>query len=122
MFANNSYAKVWKIEPKDKPEQKYTVVQLSTSKKNKQTNKYETDFSGYARLIGEAEKKASSIEAKDSIKLINVGVTTNYNAETRKSFTQFLVFDFETTEKKNSSEGEWVNTDDIKDEDLPFAD
>ena len=36
MFANNNYAKVWKIYPKNGKEQKYTQVQLSTSRKQKQ--------------------------------------------------------------------------------------
>lgn len=39
-FRNNAYAKVWKSEDKGN----YSVVELSTSKKNKQTDQYETDF------------------------------------------------------------------------------
>ena len=40
MFANNNYAKVWKIYPKEKKDQKFTLVQLSTSRKDKKTKEY----------------------------------------------------------------------------------
>ena len=123
MFANNSYAKVWKIFPKEKPEQKFTMIQVSTSKKNKQTNKYETDFSGYVRLIGDAEKKAPDLQAEDRIKLLNIGVTNKYDKESRKTTTNHLCFDFEPSENKSkSNDSEWVKTDDIPDSELPFAD
>ena len=123
MFANNSYAKVWKIFPKEKPEQKFTMIQVSTSKKNKQTNKYETDFSGYVRLIGDAEKKAPDLQAEDRIKLLNIGVTNKYDKESRKTTTNYLCFDFEPSENKSkSNDSEWVKTDDIPDSELPFAD
>lgn len=95
MFANNNYAKVWKIFPKEKKDQKYTVVQLSTSRKNKNDNTYATDFSGYVRLVGKAEEKAAELEAQDKIKLTMVGVTNSYNKDTKKTFTTYVCFDFE---------------------------
>lgn len=125
MFANNSYAKVWKIFPKEKPEQKFTMIQLSTSKKNKQTNKYETDFSGYVRLIGKAEEKAPELQAEDRIQLLNTGVTNKYDKETKKTTTSFLCFEFniESGSKSNDNKGdEWVKVDEIPDNELPFAD
>lgn len=125
MFANNSYAKVWKIFPKEKPEQKFTMIQVSTSKKNKQTNKYETDFSGYVRLIGKAEEKAPELQAEDRIKMLNTGVTNRYDKETKKTTTNFLCFEFdiEGGSKSNDNKGdEWVKVDEIPDNELPFAD
>ena len=124
MFANNNYAKVWKIFPKEKKEQKYTTVQLSTSKKNKKDGSYVTDFSGYVRLIGDAESKAAELEAMDRIKMLSVAVTNSYDKEKKKkSCDKFLCFDFEfANEKKNEeSNGEefMEMPEDMK---LPFED
>ena len=124
MFANNNYAKVWKIYPKDKKDQKYTTVQLSTSRKNKKDNSYYTDFSGYVRMVGDAETKAAELEANDRIKLLSVGVTNSYNKETKKKTAdQFVCYDFEFESEKKKAES---NSDDFMDmpDDLPvpFAD
>ena len=125
MFANNNYAKVWKIFPKEKKEQKYTVVQLSTSRKDKKTNSYSTDFSGYVRLVGTAEEKAKELEAQDKIKLLTVGVTNSYDKASKKTFTQYVCFDFEfdNSQKQaetNGSGDEWAEMD--ENAKLPFED
>ena len=124
MFANNSYAKVWKVYPKKEKDQKFTLIQLSTSRKDSRDNSYTTDFSGYARLCGEAEKKAASLEASDSIKLLKVGVTNFYNKEKDYTTTTYLIFDFEFGEKKQkeikeNDSDDWVNAD-IPEDALPF--
>lgn len=127
MFANNNYAKVWKIFPKEKKEQKYTVVQLSTSKKDKKTNNYTRDFSGFVRLVGKAEEKAAELEAEDTIKMLMVGVTNTYNKEKRETYTQYVCFDFEfNSEQKQTQVNGGVDEngfmelpDDAK---LPFED
>lgn len=125
MFANNNYAKVWKIFPKEKKDQKYTVVQLSTSRKDKKNNTYSTDFSGYVRLVGTAEEKAKELEAQDKIKLLMVGVTNSYNKETKKTFTQYVCFDFDfdNSQKQAETSGsdeEWAELD--ENAKLPFED
>ena len=125
MFANNNFAKVWKIFPKEKKEQRYTTVQLSTSRKDKKNNTYTTDFSDYVRLIGDAEEKAAELEAQDRIKLLSVGVSNSYNKEQKKTYYQFICFDFEfdNQQKKAASDG---NPDDFMElpegEKLPFED
>ena len=125
MFANNNYAKVWKIYPKEKKEQKFTLVQLSTSRKDKKTKEYSTDFSGYVRLIGDAEEKAKELEAQDKIKLLTVGVTNSYDKANKKTYTQYVCFDFEfdNSQKQaetNGSGEEWAEMDDNAK--LPFED
>ena len=125
MFANNNYAKVWKIYPKEKKEQKYTVVQMSTSRKDKKTKEYSTDFSGYVRLVGAAEEKAKELEAQDKIKLLTVGVTNSYDKENKKTYTQYVCFDFEFDNSQKQAEtsgsaGEWAEMDDNAK--LPFED
>ena len=124
MFANNNYAKVWKIFPKEKKEQRYTVVQLSTSRKDKKTNSYSTDFSDYVRMVGEAEKKAAELEAQDRIKLVTTGVTNSYNKEQKKSYYQFVCFDFEfdnqQKQAQTSGDDDFMELPDG--EKLPFED
>ena len=123
MFANNKFGKIWKIYPKDKVDQKYTDVQLSTSKKTKKG--YETDFNDNVRLIGEAHTKAAELEANDRIKMLDVGVTSYYNKEKSRKFYTFCLFDFSFVNDKKQAESngeEWIDTSKIPDEELPFAD
>ena len=123
MFANNNYAKVWKIYPKEKKDQKYTTVQLSTSRKDKGKSTYTKDFSGYVRLIGKAEEKAADLEAQDTIKLIQTGVTNTYNKETKQTYTTYVCFDFEFNEKKQTSSGSGDEFMELpEDMKLPFED
>ena len=127
MFANNNYAKVWKIFPKEKKDQRFTDVQLSTSRKDRKTGQYTTDFSDYVRMIGDAEEKAAELEAMDRIKLTKVGVSNSFNKEQQKRYYQFICFDFDfdnEQKKANSSSG---NSDDVfmelpEDTKLPFDD
>ena len=126
MFANNNYAKVWKIFPKNEKDQKYTSVQLSTSRKQKDGN-YKTDFSGYVRMIGDAEEKAKELEAQDRIKLLKTGVTNFYNKEAKKkSADQFICFDFDFVNEQKQAEANGTSDDDFvplpEDEKLPFED
>ena len=125
MFANLNYAKVWKIYPPDKSDQKYTKVQLSTSRRVGE-GKYETDFSGYAKMVGKAYDKSLELEAQDGIKILKCGVTTSYNKEQKKNYESFLIFDFEFTNKNKESETGSNNSDDFmelpEDAKLPFED
>ena len=123
MFANDKYAKVWKIFPLEKDDQKYTDVQLSTSKKDKKG--YQTDFADNARLIGEAHKKAQELEANDRIKILSCGVTNFYSKDKGKKYYTFCIFDFEfdNAKKQTESNGDtWIDTSKLSDDELPFAD
>ena len=117
-FRNDAYATVWAVENKGN----YSVVELSTSHKNKQTDKYETDFSSkFVRFIGTAHEKAANLSPKDRIKLGNVETTISKSSE-NKYFTNFLVYSFDKADEahqKSDSE----NTDVLvseDDEELPF--
>lgn len=91
-FKQDGYATVWKIEDKGN----YTNVQLSTSKKNKLTDKYETDFSAMGvRFIGTAHKEASTLSEKDRIKIGSCEVSNNYDKEKKITYTNYCVFSFE---------------------------
>ena len=124
-FRTGAYAKVWKTEDKGN----YSVVELSTSKKNKQTGKYETDFNGkFVRFIGQAHTDIKKYGDGIKIKLGDVEVTNNYNKETKMSYTNFLVFSFEAEEGSVSNDTgglptgneDFMKISDGLETDLPF--
>ena len=81
-------ATVWQVEPKGK----YTRVRFSTSKKNKDTNTYETDWSGFANFVGQANTEVAKLKEKDRIKVEEFEVTTKYDAEKKVAYTNYSVF------------------------------
>jgi hypothetical protein len=108
------YGRIWSI----KREEKYTYARYSTSKKN--GDEYETDFSGYIRLIGDAHRKFADVEApkiekgvtlkkatekfeKETgttfkgipVQLTSVDVTNSYDKEKEITYTNFIVWDLE---------------------------
>ena len=122
-FRAGAFAKVWRFENKGN----YSVVELSTSKKNKQTDQYETDFSGkFVRFIGQAHTDIQSLQDGVKIKLGDVEVTNSYNKETKQSFTNFLVFSFEVADNNgngqvSASSDSFMEIPDIDSEELPFS-
>ena len=93
MFSTGVYFKVWNATAKGN----YTEVECSTSKKNTQTDNYETDFSSkFVRFIGNAHKK--SPQKGERIKVTSCGVqnvrVNNGQNEYLKN-PVYLVFDFE---------------------------
>ena len=124
-FRTGSYATIWGVESKGN----YSVVEMSTSKKNKATNEYETDFSSkFVRFIGTANTKIAGSTKGTKIKIGDCEVTNSYDKEKKISYTNFLVFSFDaadggTTKKTNlpatGSDG-FMNIPDGIEEDLPF--
>ena len=115
------FAKVWEIENKGN----YHVVSLSTSKKNKATGEYETDFSSkFVRFIGTAHNEASNLKVGDTIKIGSCEVTNSYDKEKKTTYTNYLVYSFEK-EGENSGNNQsnsidnFVPPTDDSDE-LPF--
>lgn len=101
-FRTGAYAKVWTVEDKGN----VTKVKLSTSKKNKQTDQYETDFSGFVNFVGTAHKDASSLKDGDRIKIGDCDVTSSYNAEKKITYTNYAIFSYETTDGSSTSKTE----------------
>lgn len=126
-FRTGAYATIWEVKPGNG---NYTDVRLSISKKNRQTDQYEQDFSGYVRFIGTAHQNASTLSEKDRIKIGDCEVTNNYNKEKKVTYTNFAVFSFEnandnssgqknSTQQNNTTTG-FMNVPDGIDEELPF--
>lgn len=92
-FRNGAFAKVWEVTPVSDTS---TKLRISISRKNKQTNEYEQDFSGFVMCVGTAAaKKASMLPAGARIKLGDTDVSTRYDAEKKITYTNFKLFSFE---------------------------
>lgn len=98
-FRNGAYARVWGIKTVSDT---ITNVNLSISRKNKKTDEYIQDFSGFVDFLGSANaQKALNLRRGDTIKLGDTDVSTSYKKETKQSFTQFKVFSFENVDNSN---------------------
>ena len=88
-FRQGAYAKIWRVEDKGN----YSVAQVSISKKNKDTDQYETEFQhNFVRLVGTAHdlgKNIEEVQGGTSIKITSCDVTNRYDKEKKKEFTNF---------------------------------
>lgn len=128
------YARLWSVENKGK----YSVAKISTSKKRPDGDGYETDFQdGFVRLVGSAHEKAQTLDITEkgiTIQVVSFEVTTPYNHETKKGYTNYAIFAFDvpdsnsnsTTNKKSAAKTSKANTrkaaeeETPQDDDLPF--
>ena len=111
MFSAGSYATVWGTATDDNGRIK---VDMSTSRKDKETGQYVTDFSSrYVNFIGDAKPLAETLQRGDRIRIDECGVSNGYNKETQKGYTNFFVFKAEQVERRRPAE-------ENADEDVPF--
>lgn len=81
-----------------------TKLRMSISRKNKKTDEYEQDFSGFVLAIGTAvASKAARLKEGDRIKLGDVDVSTKYDKDKKVTYTNFKMFSFETDGESSSS-------------------
>lgn len=92
-FRQNGFCSVWSVEPSKTG--KTTRVRLSSSRKNKATNEWEQDFSGFCTFIGKAHDMAQNLKPKDRIKVLECDVGTTYDKDSQKEYVNYKVFDFE---------------------------
>jgi hypothetical protein len=98
-FRQDAYAKVWNVENKGN----YSVVELSTSKKNRQTDQYETDFSNkFVRFIGSAHSQVQGLIKGSSIKIGSCEVTNRYVKDKNETYINYLVYSFDSLKPKKS--------------------
>ena len=128
-FRTGAYATIWQVK---QGKGNYTDVRLSISKKNRQTNEYEQDFSGFVRFIGTAHQRANSLKERDMIRIGDCEVTNSYDKEKNVTYTNFAVFSFEDasgvantnqnsqTSPNPQSDGFMNIPDGIDDSELPF--
>lgn len=124
-FRKDSYAKVWSIEPISDTN---TKIRISVSRKNKETDEYEQEFSGFVNCYGSiAAQKAARLKEGDKIKLGDVDVTTRYDKEKKVEYVNYKMFSFELDEERQSAPAqsrpapsESNPVDGGGDDDLPF--
>ena len=109
---SDTYAKIWNIDRKEK----YSVVELSVSKKNRATDQYETDFSSkFVRFVGNAHQQLINMQGNERIKIKSGDVSNHYDKEKRVTYTNYVVFDFELADGSQAK----PQTDSVSDE-MPF--
>lgn len=116
MFSANTYAKIKEIvEIKDT----YTVCKISTSRKDTRTNKYETDFIGRVRFVGNAHLQRPMADQK--IKITSCGCANCYVKDDKLEFLKspnYVVFGYELADNNGAQAVPFVE---IKGDDvLPF--
>lgn len=97
------YAKIWSIENKGK----YSLANISTSKKVKDEDRYETDFQdGYVRLIGSAHDKAQELNVPKSgisIQIKSCDVQNSYNPNNKTKYTTYIIYAFDVCDGKKTN-------------------
>lgn len=122
-FRKGNYASVWDVKP---IANNRTSVRLSTSRKDKESGKYEQDFSGYVMFVGTATaSKAAKLRKRDRIQLGEIEVTTKYSRDENKEYVNYTCFDFESANRSDGDSAPGGNApadtdNDAKKDDPPF--
>ena len=102
-FHTGSHAPVWEIRPQS---DNRTLVRLSTSRKNKSTDQYEQDFSGFVSFVGTANaSKAAKLQERDWIVLGDTDVQSRFDKEQNREFVYYTCFGFEIQENNRRNNG-----------------
>lgn len=133
-FKNNCVCTLWNNKQTGKVVTEYdgkiyADIQISTSKKNKNTEKYENDFVGTVRCFGKAKEKLLEVvlKEKDKVKLLEVETSNHYDATRKQTYYSFVCWDLEIVEQENKrpkepqivDNGAMPSLDDLTDT-LPF--
>lgn len=107
-FRSGAYASVFAVE---KGRGNYYDVNIATSRKDKETGNYNTDFRAFVRFAGDAAKgieKYNGMSSKNNgnrpiarVRLGDVDTTNSYSAENNKTYTHHVVFTFEFADDSN---------------------
>jgi len=121
IWVENVKGTIWGADKQDK----YVKARLSTAEKNKQTDEW-VNSSWFVKFIGKAKERAESLTDKDRITVLKGKMTNTYNKDTKKSFMDFVIFDFEMAESNQYAPTDYSKQDadgfmpvDV-DDDLPF--
>jgi hypothetical protein len=101
MFSVNSYAKIKEVENKGS----YSICKISISKKDKKTNKYDTDFVGKAKFVGQAHLQKPMVDQR--IKITSCGVSNCFTKDDKLEFLKvpnYVVFLYELQDSEGSQQ------------------
>ena len=63
IYFKDNHVTVWEVEDKGN----YSIVSMSSSRKDKQTGEYKNSNWKFTRFVGEAHKKANELSSKELI-------------------------------------------------------
>lgn len=121
-FHTGAWAKIWEMDKRER----YTKLRISISKKDKKTDQYIDDFSGFVNLAGSAHTNADMLHVGDRFKIGDCDVSTRYDKQKKVTYTNYSIFSFDKGDDAKgpnniqSGTTEAETTDDDDDEDLPF--
>lgn len=125
------YARVWSISERNG----YVTGNLSTSRKLKDSDRYETDFQdGYVSFFGACADKIKSVDIPDrkgvGIQILSCEVRNKYDENAKRTYVNYNIYDFKFTGQKSETPAtkktpekkkeEFMNIPDGVDEELPF--
>ena len=117
MFGNGYCLSIWEVDEKEN----YAIVAVSSKKKNRATNKYETDFSSkYVKFIGDAFKCRPI--AGQRIRIIDCGVENVYVKDGEKFYMKnpnYIIYKYELLESETNYPSNETLTS-IDNGELPF--
>lgn len=122
-FRTGSYAKVWEVKSVSDT---MTELRISITRKDKKTDTYVDEFSGYVACVGTAAAaKAARLADGTRIKLGDVDVTSRWDKEKNTRYTNFKVFSFEEADAPFSGQEaptgyNHVEETEVDDSKLPF--
>ena len=99
MFSVGSYAKIWEIKT---IKEKYSDIRISTSVKDKTTEKYEQDFGSFVQMVGQAHQQVQYLSEGDRFKILKCGVTNKYDKEKKATYTDYVIFEIEAVDTADS--------------------
>lgn len=100
MFSAGAWAKIWEIK---EIREKSSDIRISTSVKNKETGKYEQDFGGFVRMVGQAHKQLQYMSPEDRFKIVRCGVSNTYDKEKKVTYNNFVIFEIEAEDPAEPS-------------------
>ena len=117
MFSVNSYAKIKSVEDKGN----YALCKISTSKKDRVSGKYETDFIATARFVGDAYKQRPMTDQR--IKITSCGTTNCYVKDDKLEFPKsptYVVFGYELQDDNGGVSTPNLDMTELEKSELPF--
>lgn len=94
-FRTGAFARIWSVESKGN----YSVANISISKKNKDTEKYDVEFQdGFVRLVGNAHEFMQGVNIPEKgypVKITSCDVTNKFDGDKKKLYYNFAIFGLE---------------------------